>query len=42
MAKRKKERGRQKLKKIEYLEHEKRFLDEIKSILHKYLKAIIW
>ena len=41
MADREKKRGRQILK-YEYLENEKSFLDEIKSIFHSFLKAIIW
>ena len=31
-----------KLQKYEYLENEKSFLDEIKSIFHSFLRAIIW
>ena len=27
---------------FEYLENEKRFSDEIKSIFHSFLRAIIW
>ena len=34
-------RGKKK-KKNEYLENEKRFLDEIKNIFHRFWKAIIW
>ena len=30
------------IQKFEYLENEESFLDEIKSIFHSYLKAIIW
>ena len=41
MADREKKRGR-KIQKCEYLENEKSFLDEIKSIFHSFLKAIIW
>ena len=41
MADSKKKRGR-KIQKYEYLENEKSFLDEIKSIFHSFLKAIIW
>ena len=41
MADREKKRGR-KIQKYEYLENEKSFLDEIKSIFHSFLKAIIW
>ena len=31
-----------KIKKIEYLENEKSFLDEIKNIFHTFCRAIIW
>ena len=31
-----------KSQKIEYLENEKSFLDEIKNIFHSFLRAIIW
>ena len=41
MADREKKRGR-KIQKYEYLENEKSFLDEIKSIFHSFLKAIFW
>ena len=41
MADREKKRGR-KIQKYEYLENEKSFLDEIKSVFHSFLKAIIW
>ena len=41
MADSEKKRGR-KIQKYEYLENEKSFLDEIKSIFHSFLKAIIW
>ena len=34
--------GRTEVKKIEYLENEKSFLDEIKSIFHSFRRAIIW
>ena len=34
--------GKTGIQKFEYLENEKNFLDEIKSILHNYLRAIIW
>ena len=30
------------MQKFEYLENEKSFLDETRSILHNYLRAIIW
>ena len=33
---------REKQQKCEYLEDEKSFLDEIKSIFHNTLKTIIW
>ena len=41
MADREKE-GKTGIQKFEYLANEKNFLDEIKSILHNYLRAIIW
>ena len=41
MADREKE-GKTGIQKFEYLENEKNFLDEIKSILHNYLRAVIW
>ena len=34
--------GRTEIQKIEYLENEKSFLDEIKSIFHSFWRAIIW
>ena len=34
--------GRTEIQKNEYLENEKSFLDEIKSIFHSFWKAIIW
>ena len=33
---------RKKLQKIEYLENEKSFLDQIKNIFHSFWRAIIW
>ena len=42
MAGRDKNRGKQIYKKIEYLENEKNFLDEIKEHFSKFLKGIIW
>ena len=30
------------IQKFEYIKNEKSFLDEIKSIFHKYLGAVIW
>ena len=30
------------IKKIEYSENKKRFLDEIKNMFHNYLRTIIW
>ena len=30
------------IQKFEYLENKKNFLDEVKSIFHNYLKAIIY
>ena len=41
MADREKE-GKTEIQKLEYLEKEKSFLDEIKSIYHNYLRGIIW
>ena len=35
-------KGKTEIRKSEYLENEKRFLDEIKSIFHNYFRAIIW
>ena len=35
-------KGKDRNKKIEYLENEKRFLDEIKSIFHSLWRVIIW
>ena len=36
MADRKKKRGETKIQKIEYLENEKSFLDEIRNIVHSF------
>ena len=36
------EREEEKLQKLEYLENEKSFLDEIKNIFHSFRRAIIW
>ena len=33
--------GKSEIQKFEYLENEKNFLDEVKSVFHNYLKAII-
>ena len=35
-------KGEKEIEKFEYLENEESFLDEIKSIFHNYLRAIIW
>ena len=35
-------KGRENLQKFEYLENEKSFLDEIKSIFHSFWRPIIW
>ena len=35
-------REEEKLQKLEYLENEKSFLDEIKNIFHSFWRAIIW
>ena len=37
----KKQKQKTKIHKIEYLQNEKSFLDEIKSIFHNYLRTII-
>ena len=42
MADREKKKGKTEIQKFEYLEIEKSFLDEIKSIFHNYLRVIIW
>ena len=42
MADREKKREGWKIQKFEYLENEKSFLDEIKSIFHSFGRAIIW
>ena len=34
--------GKTKIQKFEYLESEKRFSDETKSIFQNYLRAIVW
>ena len=34
-------KGRTEIQKIEYLENEKSFLDEIKSVFHSFWRAII-
>ena len=41
MADREKE-GKIEIQKFEYLENEKSFLDEIKSIFHSFWRVIIW
>ena len=35
-------KGKMEIRKFEYLEKEKSFLDEIKRIFHNYLRAPIW
>ena len=35
-------KGREKIQKLEYLENEKSFLDEIKNTFHSFSRAIIW
>ena len=40
MADREKIEGKLEIQKFEYLENEKRFLDEIKSIFQSYLRAV--
>ena len=42
MADREKKNGRPEYQKLEYLESEKGFLDEIKTIFHIFWRAIIW
>ena len=42
MADREKREEKTKIQKCEYLKNEKSFLEEIKSIFHNYLRAIIW
>ena len=42
MADRVKKGGKQKYKKIEYLENKKSFLDEIKNTFHSFWRASIW
>ena len=34
--------GKTEIQKLEYLENEKNFLEEIKNIFHSFWKAIIW
>ena len=41
MADKEKKEGKTEIQKVEYLENEKSFLDEI-SIFYNYLRAIIW
>ena len=38
----KNEEEEEKIQKFEYLEKGKSFLDEIKNIVHSFLRAIIW
>ena len=42
MANRKKKEGKIELQKFEFLKNEKSFLDEVKNIFHRFLRAIIW
>ena len=42
MADREKKKGKAEIQKFEYLENEKSFLDEIKNILHRLWRVIIW
>ena len=37
-----KKEGKTEIRKFEYLENKKSFLDEMKSFFHNYLKAIVW
>ena len=42
MDDREKKKERQKIEKRKYLKNKNNFLDEIKSIFHNYIRAIIW
>ena len=42
MDDREKKKEKQKIEKSEYLKNKSNFLDEIKSIFHNYITAIIW
>ena len=42
MANREKNEGKTEIQKLEHLQNKKSFLDEIKSIFHNYITAIIW
>ena len=42
MADREEKEGKTEKQKIEYLEIEKSFLDDIKSIFCNYLRTVIW
>ena len=42
MNDREKKKERQKIEKSKYLKNKNNFLDEIKSIFHNYIRAIIW
>ena len=42
MADREKKKEGREYKKIKYLENEKIFLDEVKSIFHSFWRAAIW
>ena len=42
MDDREKKKEKQKIEKSEYLKNKNNFLDEIKSIFHNYITAIIW
>ena len=42
MSDREKKRRKTEIQKFEYLENEKSFLDEIKSIFYSFLRAFIW
>ena len=42
MTNREKKEGKWEIQKIEYLENEKSFLDEVKSICRNILRAIVW
>ena len=42
MADSRKKEGKKEIQKYEYLENEKSFLDAIKSIFYKFLRAFFW
>ena len=42
MADREKKEAKMEIQKFEYLENEKSFLDELKSIFHSFFRVINW